>query len=300
MLEHIPNAFYALDRNMNFIYANNQVLRLMRKTEDEITGKNIWDIFSHNIDTPMYEVLNDTLRSGNTGHLEYYFKPYDKWFEVYAYPSDYGLAVYINDISDRKKVETHLQILNKSGEYLALTHDMDEALTKISKLIVPDYADWFTVDWLNVETNTVQLLKLSHHNAEKEAWAINYRNNSHIEIMQPKPMSVGWVIRLGVPVFVTDVNDELLKAASQDQEHLQVLKQLDITSAMIVPMPYKGKNIGAVTFLCSDEHKRYDKSDLSFAKDLGIRIGVALENNRLFDAARRELSLRIRQQMQTI
>lgn len=294
MLENIPNAFYALDKGLKFIYANKKIQELMRRDEAELLGKHIWEVFSATANTPLYNTLQSALENKEVSYLQEYYKPYDKWFELYAYPSEYGLAIYVNDITARKKNENHLVLLNKAGEYLSVTYDIEEAVDKVSKLIVPGFSDWFTVDWL--KGDTVELMKMAHEDAEKVAWGTHYRNNSVIDLIHPKRNSVGWVVRMGIAIIVNDVDEELLQAAAQDAEHLQVLKALNIRSAMIAPMPCKGKNIGAVTFL--SESKLYDDADFLFAKDIGLRIGVAIEHNRIFEDAKKELATRIQAQHQ--
>ena len=53
------------------------------------------------------------------------------------------------DISRKKKKEFLLGYLNKAGEELALAQDTDVALEKISALIVPKFANYFTINVLN-------------------------------------------------------------------------------------------------------------------------------------------------------
>lgn len=293
LLEHIPNAFYALDQDLRFIHANRRVQELMGRKERELIGRLIWDVFPHYRGSPLFDTLTGAVETGIPAHLEEYFPPLSRWFEVYAYPSEYGLAVYVNDITDRKKTEIHLGLLNRAGERLAMNHDTGEALEQVGRLVVPGYADWFTVDML--KGDRVELLVMTHEDPEKVKWGVAYRERTEIDIVHPKPGSVGWVIRIGVPLLVNMASDELVKAAAQDEEHLEVLQQLQIHSSMVVPMPFKGRNIGAVTFISSRPDHRYDEADLSFAKDLAIRIGLTIENAQLFEEAKRELSARIRQ-----
>lgn len=293
ILEHIPNAFYALDRDMRFIHVNKRVQELMKKAHPELIGNSIWEAFPQFIDTPLYQALNKAAETGEPVRMEDYFLPPGRWFEVYAYPSEYGLAVYVNDITDRKKAEVHLHLLNKAGERLAMIHDTQEALEQVGRLIVPGYADWFTVDILR--NDRVELLVLANEDPDKVRWGTEYRSRTGVDIIRPKPGSVGWVIRLGLPLLVTEVSPEALQAAAQDEEHAAVLRQLDIRSSMVVPMPFKGRNIGAVTFISSRPEQLYDDADLAFAQDLAIRIGLTLEHAQLFQEAKKELSARIRQ-----
>lgn len=292
MLEHIPNAFYALDRDLRFIHLNRRILELMRKSEEELIGKYIWDVYPNWIGTEFQQTLHDSLKNGTVGHIEQYYKPASQWVEVYAYPSEYGLAIYVNDITARKKMADHLFLLNRAGDVLAANHDIEEGLEQLGQLLVPGFADWFTIDHL-VE-DKVEILIMRHEDQEKVRWGMDYRARTEVEFRKPKRGSLGWVIRIGTPVLLNGVTEEMVGEVASDPEHLEVLRKLDIKAAMIVPVAMRGKTIGALTFLSSDPDKQFDESDLDFARNLASRIGLAIANARMFEDAKRELSRKIR------
>jgi PAS domain S-box-containing protein len=293
MLEHIPNAFYALDKDFRFIYANRKIQQLLGMTEEALIGQNLWELFPAWVGTPIYNSFKQALNASEPITFESYSPLNRAWFEVRAFPSEYGLAIYANDISERKKAETRLQLLNKSGEILAREHDLSEALHRISKLIVPEFADWFTVDHL--KEKEVAILLMANTDLENVKWGMEYRSRTKVDIEKPRPGSVGWVIRIGVPVLFNDVTDELIAGAASDEEHLEVLRRLDIKGSIIVPIPMRDKTIGALTFISSTPERRYDDSDLRFASDLAILIGLTIENRRMFDEMKKDLARKIKE-----
>jgi GAF domain-containing protein len=292
MLEHTPNAFYALDNNLCFLYANRRIQELMNLPEDGLIGKCLRDLRPASIGSTLFQLMEHALATGETGHLEEYFPPLNKWFEVYIYPSDYGLAIYVNDITGRKKSEQQLHILNQAGFILATDHDITSALNRISDLVVPAFSDWFTIDHL--KDDSVSVLAMGHTDPQNLRWGLEYRSRTEIDLEKPKPGSVGWVIRIGTPVCFNGVTDDQIRAAAADEEHYAVLKRLNIKSSIIVPMPMRGRTIGALTFISSQPGKVYDEADLHFASDLAIRVGLTIENSRLFDEMKKDLAQKIR------
>jgi light-regulated signal transduction histidine kinase (bacteriophytochrome) len=67
-------------------------------------------------------------------HFENYFEPWDQWFDISAYPSPEGLAVYFRDITERKRSEAALLRLNEDLKQFtyAATHDIREPLRMIT------------------------------------------------------------------------------------------------------------------------------------------------------------------------
>jgi hypothetical protein len=49
--------------------------------------------------------------------FEEYYTELDLWLEVHAYPTEEGLAVYFQDISQRKKNEVQLRILERGQRH---------------------------------------------------------------------------------------------------------------------------------------------------------------------------------------
>src|ERR1051325_5348225 len=94
MLEHIPNAFYALDKNFCFLHANSKIQQLLSKREHELIGENIWKMYPEWKERPLYPVLNRAMDMAQPERLEEFSSLYQKWFEINAYPSSFGLAIY--------------------------------------------------------------------------------------------------------------------------------------------------------------------------------------------------------------
>ena len=111
-LESITDAFFVLSRDWTFSFMNSQAERLLNRPRDSVLGKNIWDEFPDAINTqfkPQYELA---MREGRAVHFqEHYPAPLDCWFDVSAYPSDEGLAVYFRDVSEARKSLAQLRLL---------------------------------------------------------------------------------------------------------------------------------------------------------------------------------------------
>ena len=90
------------------------------------------------------------------------------------------------------------------------------------------------------------------------------------------------MIRTGKSEFLPEIPDELLVEAAVDEEHLELLRELGLKSAMTVPLRAHGKVFGAISFVASEAHRRYDEDDLALAEDLARTAGLAVDNARLY------------------
>ncbi|HVL82346.1 MAG TPA: GAF domain-containing SpoIIE family protein phosphatase, partial [Actinomycetota bacterium] len=91
------------------------------------------------------------------------------------------------------------------------------------------------------------------------------------------------VLREGRSVLTRVIAEETLDAASHDDEHTRLIREVGIHSSAIVPLVTRGRVIGALTLASSDPARSYDDEDLRLAEDLALRASLAVENARLLE-----------------
>src|SRR5690606_447608 len=92
--------------------------------------------------------------------------------------------------------------------------------------------------------------------------------------------------------FMPEVPADFIQAISSDDEHLALLRELGITSALFVPLTARGETLGAIGCYLSGPARRYSADDLALARDLAARAALALDNARLYREARRAIEAR--------
>ncbi|MEP1079434.1 PAS domain S-box protein [Leptolyngbya sp. PL-A3] len=109
ILECITDAFVTFDRQWCYTYANPAALQLLQKSPEELLGKNVWQVFPGEVGGLTYRELHRALEEQVSVSWEEFGEPVQQWLEVRAYPSPGGVAVYFQDISDRKRIEEELR-----------------------------------------------------------------------------------------------------------------------------------------------------------------------------------------------
>jgi serine phosphatase RsbU (regulator of sigma subunit) len=89
-------------------------------------------------------------------------------------------------------------------------------------------------------------------------------------------------VRTGRSELYAEVTDEMLVAGARDEDHLRLLRELNLRSVLVVPLVARGRTLGAMTLMRTDTGPSYCAADLSLAEDVGRRAGVAIDNAELY------------------
>ena len=103
VLESITDAFFALDREMRFKYVNAQAEVLFATRSEELIGERLWE------DPTFFPEYQRAVAEGVTARFEAHYPPTGAWYSVRAYPSESGLSVYLQDITERKRTRERLR-----------------------------------------------------------------------------------------------------------------------------------------------------------------------------------------------
>lgn len=174
------------------------------------------------------------------------------------------------------------ELLADVSRILASTLDYERTLQAVAKLAVGELADWCGVELVERD-GTIRQVVVAHLDEEKVKWAKEL--NKRYPPDYGSPSGVGNVIRSGEPVIYPDISEEMIVAASRDPDHLDIMRELRIRSAMIVPMIARGRTLGALTLISSRPGRHYDEADLALTLELATRAAMAIDNAQLYAGA---------------
>ncbi|MBD2501554.1 GAF domain-containing protein [Anabaena azotica] len=109
ILESITDAFFAIDKDWIFTYVNGQAARLLQKSQHELLGKSIWEVFLDTEASLFYRETRRAIAQKISVEFEEFYPPLNKWFAVHIYPSKDGLSVYFQDITERRRTAAALR-----------------------------------------------------------------------------------------------------------------------------------------------------------------------------------------------
>jgi len=112
ILEQAPTSFLALDSEWRCIYVNPVGAQQLRRTQQELTGSLIWELFPAAVAGPSHLAYERSMRLRETVRIEQYYPPLDCWFDIFAYPIDFddrvGIGVHFADVTARRRREERL------------------------------------------------------------------------------------------------------------------------------------------------------------------------------------------------
>lgn len=149
ILECITDAFVAVNREWRYTHVNQEATRLLQKTQQELLGQQIWEVFPDVLGTQFEQELKRALIEQVIVDFEEFYLPYRMWVKVRVYPSKQGLAIYFRDITQRKIAEEALR--ESEMRFAKLAENVPGAIYQYR--CYPDRTDNFTYissGWLDI------------------------------------------------------------------------------------------------------------------------------------------------------
>ena len=110
-LETITDGFCLLDTDWNFTFMNGPAERMIQRRREDILGKNMWQEFPEIVGTRMEREYRKAALEQRTIHFETLYSSLNTWFEIHVYPSDTGVAVYFQNVTQRHLDQAQLRLL---------------------------------------------------------------------------------------------------------------------------------------------------------------------------------------------
>ncbi|XHX79794.1 MAG: GAF domain-containing protein [Stenomitos frigidus ULC029] len=165
---------------------------------------------------------------------------------------------------------------------LASSLDYEQTLQSVTRLVVPYFADWCSVDLLN-DDGSISRVAVAHADPEKVTLGWELANRF------PRQLNDGYgiskVMRTGQSEMAIDLTDQQLTATVPNPEYLEILQSVGLRSCIIAPLQARGRVLGTISFVFAESNRRYSPTALTLAEDLARRSAIAIDNARLYQIA---------------
>jgi signal transduction histidine kinase len=192
-----------------------------------------------------------------------------------------GAVVRFTDVSEQTRAEEGMRLLAESGRALSSSLEVEETLRAVARMAVPQLAEMVMVDLL--EEDSFRRVAASH--ADERVAALFERASQY-----PPRLGDGGpqdqVLQTGRPLLVREIDRAWIDALQRSVEHTEVVRALSPRSLVVAPLRSRGAVLGTLSFLRGPGRPPFDEADCELAEELGRRAALAVENARLYDAAR--------------
>ncbi|MBI2930552.1 MAG: GAF domain-containing protein [Planctomycetes bacterium] len=193
------------------------------------------------------------------------------------------------DVTLRKQTEDAHRFLAEATSLLSASLDTETTLSNVAKLAVPHIADWCAVYLVRDDGSLARVAVV--HEEPQQAEALE-------EMLQAHPLAeefdhgIKQVLRMGRPDLVAEVTDDLLVRAAPNEEVLRLLRACRFRSYMSVPIMLRDRPVGVITLVSSTSARVFGPADVALAEELARRVGLAIENARLYQKAQEAIRVR--------
>jgi signal transduction histidine kinase/ActR/RegA family two-component response regulator len=170
--------------------------------------------------------------------------------------------------------------LAEASALFVSSFDSETILRNLARMLVPHMGDCCFVDLLAEDRKSVRRVAFAH--IDPGAADITWEGEGGDEAQGNAAQRV---IRTGEPALYEEVDDATLLAIGGREDQAEMLRRFGVRSAMVVPILARGRTLGTITLGATHSGRRFGASDLAFAATLGERVGLAVDNARVFREA---------------
>lgn len=300
VLEAMPTAFFHLDTDWRFTYANTEARRLLGGIGVDMVGAVIWELFPAAVGSEFEEHYRGAVETQRPVAFEaYYPPPLDGWYEIRAWPTPDGLSVYFVDITERRVAEQAIERSDRRAAVLAeVTHaltgtlDIDEAIARLGQFLVPGLGDWCIItqvdgydgglgpDW----RRKLRDVGWWHADPAMRPLVESYAR-TRVQALRDASF-VARSLERGALVAIAEHASQRVADVLEPGEARDIFVRLAPESAAVVPLRARGRTVGLVTIFRGADRDAFTTEDLATLEEAAGRAGLALDNARLYSEQR--------------
>ncbi|MFO7180533.1 MAG: PAS domain S-box protein [Pseudomonadota bacterium] len=320
LIESSDDGILAFDTSFRYTLWNPGMERLSGVSAARALGRVAFDVFPFLVETGEKQCFVDVLtgrsavsrdraytipETGRKGYFDARYSPlHDAEGKIVG-----GLAI-IRDVTERRRLEQErlelarteaartaaesaarrFAFLAKASETLSASLDYAHTLQQVARLAVPELADLCVLDVL--EDGLVRRVATVHVRPDKAELLERLRRHYPPELDSPQPSAE--VLRTGSCRLFPEVTDELLRAHTQNDDHMALVRAISLRSLLAVPLVARGNIVGILNLGITESDRRYGPADQELALELARRAAMAIDNARLYELSQSELTERRR------
>lgn len=241
---------------------------------------------------PVRETRTLTIPMNDGRTLEGYAAPV-----VDGFGESLGRVWYLHDDTARREAEAQrnalveeLATVQRSQRFLldasyvlAQASGFAETLESLAAVAVPTLGDLCLIDVVDERGRMARMAAVHADPSRRELV-------QELKRLGPDPAGAHPSVdamRHGRSRWSADMPDEFLRSTTHDERHYRIVKALEFTSYMTVPLVAEGQTLGTVTVVSAGSGRRFDERDVALAEELASRVALVIAKERRYDAERR-------------
>ncbi len=195
--------------------------------------------------------------------------------------------------TERERLVEELLEARRRNEFLLLATqvlsdvvDYRNMVERLAQVSVPVMADLCLIDILD-EDGRISRMAAWHADPAKRSLTAELRTSYPPDYEAGVHPSIK-VMRSGTSMWSATMDDDFLRSTSRDRRHFDILKALEFTSYMTVPLRLRNEQVlGTVTLVSAGSGRRFSEKDLGLAEQLASQVSSVVIRARAYDRERR-------------
>jgi PAS domain S-box-containing protein len=151
---------------------------------------------------------------------------------------------------------------------------LGETVARLLEFVVPVFADVATLDTISPEGDFRRIGSRVEGPGREELERALLRRRPVPEA----PVGLPRALASAQSNLIERVSDDNLRALAADEADFELLRALELRSAVFVPLRARGRTVGALACGVGTSGREYGEADLRFAEVLSARLALALDN----------------------
>jgi PAS domain S-box-containing protein len=294
LLDRIRTAVMVMSLDGTVLYANPYCEVLYGRTPAELEGQTSSDFTAEPLDASQTSDIGRALTSGQSWEGDFRVVRKDgEIIEVHAVNSPLfsesgtvsGVVSISFDITRRRETELQLteqeaaqRFMAETGAMLSSSLDFTQIFDHLARLSVPFLGDICIVDVL--DGAALRRVAAVHADPARQPLVNRLRDEFAPAATGPHPAAS--VVRGGAAEHSAAMTDDFMRTLAHSDEHYRLVRELQFTSYMCVPLAARGRILGAMTLISAGSGRHFSSDDLLLAEEFARRAALVLDNARLY------------------
>jgi signal transduction histidine kinase len=174
------------------------------------------------------------------------------------------------------------RMLAEIGSQLTASLSVSQRLQIAAQLVAGQLADWCTIEIVGRDG---ELAQVATAHADESLHAALAELHLFYPPRLDSQRGIAHVLACGKAELHPVIDEGVLGSIVRDERHAELLQTLGFVSVIIAPLRARGGLLGTLSLMRGAASPVYDADDLALAQDLADRIGLAVDNARMYEDA---------------
>jgi PAS domain S-box-containing protein len=276
ILEGISGGFFALDSEFLFTYWNRAAEEGTGLKREDVLGKNVFEIFPNAKDAELGEKYRTAMAKKTFQSIEtsYRDERFEAWYDIRVYPTDSGISVFFQDITEQKRQQRQKEMLMEVSHVINVAPHLDGLCLNAGERIA---------EFLEIPSKFVCIYRFDQRSSLLHLMApslLDVRIDPEVEhqIVDEKATTIAVQTALGKKTVVTDE----LSRSSIAAYFLTETTALNLKTLISLPLLVQNELQGVLEVL-SPKVDKYVDEELKMLSIIANELSIGMSRKRLMD-----------------